>query len=53
VTRILSGLPCAACAAPTDMPRAEVMICAGCAHRVETAVSALVAESGHCDNCNP
>ncbi|WEN15704.1 hypothetical protein PY254_03245 [Rhodanobacter sp. AS-Z3] len=53
VTEVLTGLPCALCAEPTDTPRAEVMACAGCAYRVEKPFDALVADPGRCDNCNP
>lgn len=53
VTAWLPGLPCAACGMPTDMPRAEVLVCGGCAWRLQRELGASVADPGRCDRCNP
>ncbi len=49
----LPGLPCAWCAAPTLLTRAEVWTCADCGHREERAVSEVTADPMHCEECNP
>lgn len=53
VTEWLTGLPCAACAMPTTMSRAEVSLCSGCAWRVERNLGVGVADPTRCDHCNP
>jgi hypothetical protein len=53
VTQRLTGLRCAACGVSTDMVYAEILQCAGCAHRSERTVSTAPADPGVCDNCNP
>jgi hypothetical protein len=53
VTERLTGLPCAWCASPTMLSRAEVLQCAGCGHREERAVAAASANPMHCEACNP
>jgi hypothetical protein len=53
VTERLPGLPCAACGYPTDVTRAEVLVCRGCAWRVEKRLGATEADPGRCDRCNP
>jgi hypothetical protein len=53
VTERLSGLRCAGCGEPTDVTRAEVLLCAGCAHRIERMIGAPVADPSRCDYCNP
>ena len=52
-TEWLTGLPCAACHAPTDRIRAAVSVCAGCGHRRERTSEAAWADPGRCDHCNP
>ena len=47
------GLPCASCATPTHLTRAEVWSCEGCGHREERPVSAASADPMHCEECNP
>jgi len=46
-------LPCSWCGEPTNGLRAEVMVCAGCAHRIERLVKAATADPGQCSDCNP
>lgn len=53
VTERLAGLPCAWCGEPTNAVRVEVMLCAGCGHRVERPVEAVAADPGVCNRCNP
>jgi hypothetical protein len=53
VTERLFGLPCAWCGEPTNAVRAEVIVCAGCGHRVERPVEAVKADPGLCNSCNP
>jgi hypothetical protein len=53
VTERLHGLPCAACAASTNVVRGEVMICAGCAYRLERPAGETFADPARCDFCNP
>jgi hypothetical protein len=53
VTERLAGLPCAWCASPTLLTRAEVLQCAACGHRTEREVAACLAEPIHCEECNP
>lgn len=53
VTERLAGLPCAWCASPTLLTRAEVLQCAGCGYRRERPVGAQTAEPMHCEECNP
>ena len=47
------GLPCAWCASPTHLTRAEVWTCEGCGHREERPVAATSADPMHCEDCNP
>lgn len=48
------GLPCAACAAPTQDHRAEVWRCPACDHRaVIPRQDKTEAEPRHCPHCNP
>jgi hypothetical protein len=47
------GLPCAWCASPTHLTRAEVWTCEGCCHREERPVKAATADPMHCEACNP
>lgn len=53
VTERLTGLPCAWCGAPTNALRAEVLVCAGCSHRIERPTKAATADPGQCNGCNP
>jgi len=53
VTGHLAGLPCAWCASPTLLTRAEVWTCAGCGHREERPAKAAAADPMHCEECNP
>ncbi len=53
ITERLAGLPCSWCGEPTNALRAEVMVCAGCAHRTERPVEAATADPGQCNDCNP
>lgn len=47
------GLPCAWCASPTHLARAEVWTCEGCGHSEDRPVSATTADPMHCGECNP
>ena len=47
------GLPCAWCASPTHLARADVWTCEGCEHREEHLVSAANADPMNCEECNP
>lgn len=47
------GLPCAWCATPTHLTRAEVWACDGCGHGEERPVAATTANPMHCEECNP
>ena len=49
----VTGLPCAACGAPTSLTRAEVHGCPRCAHRKTVAVGGRFADPACCDDCNP
>ena len=53
VTGRMAGLPCARCASPTLLPRAEVFQCAGCGYRSERPLALLAADPVHCEECNP
>ncbi|MEO8997777.1 MAG: DUF6671 family protein [Rhodanobacter sp.] len=53
VTERLSGLPCGECGEATDVTRAEVLLCAGCAHRIERPCGKSLADPARCDYCNP
>jgi len=54
VTGVERGLACEACARPTQRPIAEILVCAGCAHRVTRAIDGPgTASAGQCDWCNP
>lgn len=53
VTGRVSGLPCAWCAAPTHLTRAEVWTCEGCGHGEDRPVTATTADPMHCEECNP
>jgi len=48
----LAGLPCSWCGKPTHAIRTDVMVCAGCAHRLERA-AATAADPRLCEHCNP
>ena len=50
----IPGLPCRACGAPTRLPKAEIWRCAACGHNEHrNSNSALWADPGRCDFCNP
>jgi hypothetical protein len=50
----ISGLPCGLCGLPTRVAKAHVQRCERCRHSlVRLAKRGPVAESMHCDNCNP
>ena len=53
VTERLAGLPCAWCGEPTEALREEVMVCAGCGHRIGRPAAAVQADPGQCSACNP
>jgi hypothetical protein len=53
MTGRVSGLPCAWCASPTPLTRAEVWACEGCGHNEERPVGAATADPMHCEDCNP
>lgn len=53
VTGRIAGLPCAWCAAPTLLTRAEDLQCASCGHREERPVALTAADPMHCEECNP
>ncbi len=53
VTERRPGLPCAWCAAPTRLTRAEVLTCAGCGYRSDRPAPAQTADPMHCEECNP
>lgn len=53
VTGQLAGLPCAWCAGPTLLTRADIWTCSGCGLRSERPVPAHRADPGHCPTCNP
>lgn len=46
------GLPCRACATPTDLVRCEIHACAACGHRADRPVRGG-ADPGVCPACNP
>jgi len=50
-----SGLPCAACDAPTALARADIHGCARCDHRttLPRGEGQGAADPRYCDNCNP
>lgn len=48
------GLPCEACGAPTDEPRADELACVKCDHREERILEGPAsADPGRCSFCNP
>ncbi len=47
------GLPCAWCASPTLLPRADIWACEPCGHREERPVPPISADPMHCAECNP
>jgi len=50
----LTGLPCAACGAPTREPRADIWGCVRCSHReTRLRTEPVAADPGRCDYCNP
>lgn len=49
----IHGLPCAWCASPTHLTRAEIWTCEGCGHREERPVAKASADPMHCEECNP
>ena len=53
VSERLKGVPCGWCDSPTEEIRAEVRVCQGCGHQVETPVGPRVADPGCCGFCNP
>ncbi|MEC5214481.1 hypothetical protein RCH06_003045 [Polaromonas sp. CG_9.5] len=54
MTRMISGLPCAACASPTRQPRADIWSCWQCRHSEEKPrPGAVLADPARCDRCNP
>lgn len=53
VTGHIAGLPCAWCASPTHLPRAEVWACEGCGYSKKRPVAATTADPGACEECNP
>lgn len=53
MTGRVHGLPCAWCASPTHLTRAEVWTCEGCGHREERALTIASADPVHCEECNP
>lgn len=54
VTERVPGLPCEWCGEPTQVIKAEVLICAACGHRIERSVGDRVtADPGQCNGCNP
>lgn len=48
-----SGLPCADCGTPTEVARADVYTCAGCAHQQAKSRPDGTAEARWCPRCNP
>jgi hypothetical protein len=54
VTERIPGVPCAWCAAPTEVIRTEISACVGCGHRTERpATDMATADPGQCGRCNP
>lgn len=53
VSQRLSGLPCGGCGDATDVTRAQVLLCVGCAYRIEQTVAESLADPARCDHCNP
>ncbi len=54
VTGVKRGLPCEACARPTQRPLAEILVCGKCAHSAtRVMVGPTAAPAGQCDWCNP
>ncbi len=53
VTERPRGLPCSWCGEPTNAVCAEVMVCAGCRHRVALPAASDTADPGLCNACNP
>ena len=47
------GLPCTACAAPTDLITADVHTCGQCAHQHRVRRAAITADPRWCPLCNP
>jgi hypothetical protein len=54
-TGVERGLPCAWCAEPTDLPRAEIFSCPSCDHVAARAPRHGLerADPGSCQSCNP
>lgn len=54
VTERVPGLPCEGCGEPTHVIRAEILTCQACDYRQERpATSAMTADPGRCESCNP
>ena len=54
VTERVPGLPCESCGEPTHVIRSEVLTCQACDYRQERpATSAMTADPGRCESCNP
>ncbi|MCU0442218.1 MAG: hypothetical protein MUE96_07450 [Bacteroidia bacterium] len=55
VTRVMTGLPCGACATPTSQTRAHVYICGSCGYetKVEFPYGKKQADPQFCPSCNP
>lgn len=50
----VTGLPCAACGAPTRETRADILGCVKCDHRLtRPRADCTEADPGRCDFCNP
>ena len=50
----ISGLPCEECGTPTQEPRADVLGCVKCQHRVtRERTDRSTADPGRCSYCNP
>ena len=54
IVQHISGLPCEECGTPTQEPRADVLGCVKCQHRVtRERTDRNTADPGRCSYCNP
>ena len=54
IVECIAGLPCEECGTPTQEPRADVLGCAKCQHRItRERTDRNTADPGRCTYCNP
>lgn len=54
IVECIAGLPCAECGTPTQEPRADVLGCVKCQHRItRERTDKNYADPGRCTYCNP